>query len=60
MMTHRGHHSDIGIGMVDGVKTPKERHRMLAAMHCVTKQVEQQKAGEKTQHETRDWPERKA
>ena len=43
MVAHRGRHVDIGIRMMQRVKAPEERHRVLAPMHGVAHQVEQQK-----------------
>jgi hypothetical protein len=43
MVAHRCRYIDIGIGMVQGVKAPEQRHRMLTAMHEIMHQVEKQK-----------------
>src|SRR5262245_50436725 len=42
-MTYRGRYIDIGIGVMQGVEAPQERHHVLAAMHYITQQIEQQK-----------------
>jgi hypothetical protein len=46
--------------MVQRVKTPEGRHRVLAPMHGVTQQIKQQKTGDKAQPEIPDRPNRKA
>jgi hypothetical protein len=42
MVAHRRRHIDIRVRVVQRVKAPEERHRMLAPVHEVTHQVEEQ------------------
>jgi hypothetical protein len=43
MQAHRRRYVDIGIRVMQRVKAPQKRHRVLAAMHEITQKVEQQK-----------------
>src|SRR6516164_8324153 len=56
MMAHRCRHVDIGIGMVQRMKAPKERHCVLAPMNEVTNEVEQQKGRNQAQPGIADRP----
>jgi hypothetical protein len=56
MMAHRGRDIDIGIGVVQRVKAPEKRHRMLTAMHGVLEKIEQQEGRNKAQPLVGDRP----
>ena len=47
MVAHRGRHIDIGVGIMQRVQPPQKRYRVLAAMHRVLQQVEQQEPSDK-------------
>jgi len=60
MDAHRGRHVDIGVGMMQCVKAPEKRHRVLAAVHEVAQQIEQQEARHKAKPGIGDRPGRKS
>ena len=55
-MPHRGRYIDIGIGVMQRVEAPQERHRVLTAMRGVIQKVEQQKGRDKARPLIADRP----
>jgi len=58
MVAYRGRHIDIGIGVMQCVKAPQQRHRVLTAVHRVLQKIEQQEACDKAQPLVGDRPRR--
>src|SRR5258706_16389189 len=56
MMAHRSRNINIGIGVMQRVKTPEPRHRVLTAMRGVMQEIEQQKSHHKAQPLLGQWP----
>src|SRR5438477_10607285 len=43
-MAHRGRYIDIGIGVMQRMKPPEDRHSVLASVHQVMQKVQEQKS----------------
>src|SRR6266478_8567581 len=56
MMAHRGRYIDIGIGVMQCMKAPEQRHRVLTAMRRVIQEIEQQESRDKAPPLIGYWP----